>query len=271
MTRLRILSHDDLNKLYKIPELNDEERQVIFELDEVDKNYLDTIQSIPVKIDYILNLGYFRISQYFFSFTFQSVKEDVKFIIKTYFPGKTFPMKQISKRQYYANRQVILDRHEMTLYSGKFGSNLSNYLKSLVKRHSVPKYLFDSLLEYCHQYKVVRPAYSTLQNLVSNALSNEKLRISNKLYAVTDNVLRKSLSDLLKKGDLFYQLTLVKKDQKDFSTNEIRSSVEKNKLLVEIYRRSVEIIKELGISEQNVAYYAGVAEQYTIYGLRNLK
>ena len=104
MTRLRILSDDDFNKLYKIPKLNDEERQVVFELDAEDKNYLNTINSIPIKINYILHLGYFRISQYFFSFTFQGVKEDVKFIIKTYFPGTTFPMKQISNRQYYANR-----------------------------------------------------------------------------------------------------------------------------------------------------------------------
>ena len=70
MTRLRILSDDDFDKLYKIPKFNDEEQQVVFELDEEDKNYLNTINSIPIKINYILHLGYFRISQYFFSFTF---------------------------------------------------------------------------------------------------------------------------------------------------------------------------------------------------------
>ncbi len=45
-----------------------------------------------------------------------------------------------------------------------------------------------------------------------------------------DSLLRKSLSKLLEKDDLFYQLTLIKKDQKDFTTNEIKASVEKNKL-----------------------------------------
>lgn len=58
MTRLRILSDDDFDKLYKIPKLNDEERQVVFELDAEDKNYLNTINSIPIKINYILHLGY---------------------------------------------------------------------------------------------------------------------------------------------------------------------------------------------------------------------
>ena len=87
MARLKILSDDDFNKLYKLPKLNNEERQFVFELDEIDKNYLNTVNSIPIKINYILHLGYFRTSQYFFAFTFQGVKEDVRFIIKTYFPG----------------------------------------------------------------------------------------------------------------------------------------------------------------------------------------
>ena len=40
MARLRILSDDDFDKLYKIPKLNDQERELVFELDESDKNYL---------------------------------------------------------------------------------------------------------------------------------------------------------------------------------------------------------------------------------------
>ena len=271
MARLKILSDDDFNKLYKLPKLNNEERQFVFELDEIDKNYLNTVNSIPTKINYILHLGYFRTSQYFFAFTFQGVKEDVRFIIKTYFPGTTFPTKQISNRQYYSNRQAILNKHEMSLYNKDLDSYLSNYLKSLVKQHSIPKYLFDSLLDYCHQHKIIRPSYSTLQDLVSESCSNERLRVSNKLYTLMDGMLRKSLSKLLEKDDLFYQLTLIKKDQKDFTTKEIKASVEKNKLLLAIYHKSIEIIRQLDISEQNVVHYAGLALQYNAHGLKNLK
>lgn len=271
MARLRILSDGDFDKLYKIPKLNDDERQCIFELDEIDQNYLNTVNNIPAKINYILHLGYFRISGYFFSFTFPLVKEDVIFIIKTYFSGSSFPMKQISNRQYYANRRAILNKHKMSLYSRGLENNLLVSLKSLVKQHAVPKYLFDSLLDCCHQHKIIRPSYSILQDLISEALNKEKLRIGNKLYTIMDNSLRNSLSHLLKKDDLFYQITIVKKDQKDFTTNEIKSSVEKNKLLFEIYHSAVKIIKQLDISEQNVAHYAELAGKYTVYGLRNLK
>jgi TnpA family transposase len=271
MARLRILSREDLNKLYKIPILENDERQFVFELDEEDKNYLNTIDNVSVKINYVLNLGYFKTSGYFFSFSFQTVKEDVKFIIKTCFPDSKFPMKQISKRHNYANRNIILKKHGMVLYSKAFESNLAAYLKVLVKQHSIPKYMFDSLLEYCHKYKVIRPRYTTLQDLISDALAHEKNRISNKLYTLAEAPLRNALDNLLNKDDLFYKLTLVKKDQKNFTTSEIRSTVEKHKLLTGIYPDAVKIIKQLDISEQNILYYAEIAGQYTVYGLRNLK
>ena len=140
MARLKILSTDEYDKLYHIPKLTDEERQFIFELDEIDKAYINSLSPTSVKINYILLLGYFRISQYFFFFTFQSVKEDVIFIINTYFAENNFPTKQINTRQYYNNRQAILKKYETTLYSKTFESELSKYLKILVKQHSVPQY-----------------------------------------------------------------------------------------------------------------------------------
>jgi TnpA family transposase len=271
MTRLHILSNDDFDRLYKIPQLTNEERQLIFELDENDKSYLNQINTIPAKINYILHLGYFRISQYFFSFNFQDVKEDVKFILKTYFPENKFPDKQIGSRKYYENRKAILSKYEMILYSKQYEKQLSDYLKFLVIQHAVPKYLFDSLLDYCHRHKIIRPSYSVLQGLVSTALQKERSRLNNKLYTLMDNHLRKSLDELLEKNDLFYQLTSIKKEQKDFSTHEIRETVEKNKLINSIYYASIEIIKQLKISEQNIAYYADLAMQYTVHDLQSFK
>ena len=271
MARLKILSNDDLGKLYVIPDLNDEEREFIFELDEVDKDYLNTVSSIPIKINYILHLGYFRISRYFFAFTFQRVKKDVKFILRKYLPESQFPMNSISNRQYYANRDAILNKYEMSLYSKRFESTLMAHLAFLAKQHSIPKYLFDSCLDFCNKNNIIRPSYTILQELISNALADEKNRINNKLYRILNASLRKDLDNLLIKNDLFYQLTLIKKDQQDFTTNEIRSSVEKHKLLEAIYKHSITIIKELGISEQNVTYYSDLAIQHTPHVLNNIK
>lgn len=162
MTRLRILSEEEIDKFYKIPKLSDTDRNDVFKLDECDNNYLATLSSMETRINYILQLGYFRVSQYFFTFKFYEVYEDVRFIMDTYLPNDTLSVKKkkMSNRQYYANRQFILQKYKMNLYSQTVEDRLYMYLKSLVKQCSVPKYLFDSIVSYCYQRQIIRPSYS---------------------------------------------------------------------------------------------------------------
>ena len=79
------------------------------------------------------------------------------------------------------------------------------------------------------------------------------------------------MGNFLEKDELFYQLTAIKKDQKDFTTAEINASVKNHQFLSAIYQRSIEVIKELGISEQNIVHYAELAVYITCYGLRAMK
>ena len=66
-------------------------------------------------------------------------------------------------------------------------------------------------------------------------------------------------------------MSLVKKDQKDFSTTEIKENVRKQKLIIDIYHQSEILIKKLKISEQNISYYAELAEFYTIQKLKSFR
>ena len=271
MSRLKILSGDEFDNLYAIPKLEKEDRPYVFDLDETDHRYLKTLTDIPCKIDYMLQLAYFRLSQYFYSMTFHGLRQDVWYIIKTYFPEAKFPKKTISKYLKYQNRQAILQKYEMAIYTKGFQNKLNQYAKLLAKKHVVPKYIFDLLLDFCHQNKIVRPGYSILQSVVSEALENEKKRLSNKLYTLMDKPLRDDLNKLLEKSDDYYQLTAIKKDQKDFSTTEIRNTITKHNSLSSIYKRSIKIIEQLGLSEQNVLYYADLAMYHTIYSLKGMK
>ena len=106
--RVSILSKDEYDYLYSIPELTNTDRIVLFELTEEDQNEIIKLPNEAVKINYILQLGYFRAKTYFFNFTFQQVRQDVWFIIKKFFPGASFPKKQISKHYHYANQKRLL-------------------------------------------------------------------------------------------------------------------------------------------------------------------
>jgi len=271
VARLKILSNDDINKLFELPSLEDQDRPFVFELDEEDKEYINSFDNIPKKINYLLQVGFFRITNYFYNFTFQGIRKDTWYVIKTYFPEEKFPKKQVSKRHHYDNRDAILKKYGVSIYSSKHKAKATGYAKELIKQHAVPKYVFDSLLEYFHQHKIIRPSYSTLQELVSQVLNNEKNRLSNKMYTLMDKPFMKLLANFLEKEELFYKLTAVKKDQKDFTTSEINASIKNHQFLSTIYQRSIEIIKELGISEQNIMHYAELALYHEVYGLRAMR
>ena len=269
MARLSILTNDEINALYAIPTLDDDERSFLFSLDIEDKVILDTLEKDTArKVDYILQLGYYRAIGYFFLFSFQKVKADVDFIMRLYFSEESLPKKQVSKNHHYHNRCAVMNRFDLKDADARFQSQLLKEAKALAKRHALSRFVLEELLSYCQLHNVLRPAYSSLQDIVSIALREERRRLVTKLYTDTDKELRGQLDKLLANDELFYNLTLLKKDQKDFSTTEIKKSVTKQQLIIGIYQQSKVLMPKLGLSEQNIIYYANLAEFYSIQKLR---
>ena len=269
MARLSILTPDEINALYAIPSLDDEERSFLFTLDADDIAVLDSFENNTArKVDYILQLGYYRAVNYFFLFSFQKVKADAVFIMRLYFPEEPFPKKQVSKNHHYRNRCEVMNKFGLKDADTDFQSQLLKEAKELVKRHALSRFVLEGLLVYCQQQNVIRPAYSSLQDIVTTALRDERNRLVNKLYTDADKELRAELDKLLTDDELFYNLTLLKKDQKNFSTTEIKNSVAKQQLIISIYQKSQILMPKLGLSEQNIIYYANLAEFYTIQKLR---
>jgi len=85
-----------------------------------------------------------------------------------------------------------------------FQTHLLKEARILVKRHSLAKFVLEGLLIYCQQQNVLKPAYSTFQDIVSTALQDERNRLANKLYTDADKELRTQLDKLLQNDELFY-------------------------------------------------------------------
>ncbi len=271
MARLTILTQEEINSLYAIPTFDDEERAFLFTLDANDITILDTYgNDIARKVNYILQLGFCRATNNFFTFTIQQIKSDADFIMRQYFPDEPFPKKQLSKNLHYLNRCDVMHKVGLKDADAAFQDQLAKEAKALAKRHVLSRFILEGLLSYCHQLNVIRPAYSSLQDLVSTTLLKERKRLTNKIYTDTDKELRLQLDNLLENDELFFNLTLLKKDQKNFSTTEIKKSVAKQQLVMGIYEKSKLLMPKLGISEQNIIYYANLAEFYTVQKLRRM-
>ncbi|HEM6972624.1 TPA: DUF4158 domain-containing protein, partial [Legionella pneumophila] len=92
---LTILSQEEISQLYDLPKIDEEDRSLFFEITAEDEVYLSKQSIVNNKINYLLQVGYFRATRNFYKFTFQQVKDDTQFIIKQHFPGTNFPKKDI--------------------------------------------------------------------------------------------------------------------------------------------------------------------------------
>lgn len=269
--RITILSKDEVEYLYGIPKLTDSDRMVLFDLEETDHHTIRNLPNDAVKIDYIIQLGYFRAKKYFFSFTFQQIRQDVWFIINNYFPNVPFPKKNISKNYHYKNQKIILKQLKYQPFTSKKHADLNRCAKGLAKRHIYPRFIFDELINFCNQCSLIRPAYSTMQSIVSTALQKERNRILNKMSSELNKNARSALDSLLENDDNFYRITLLKKDPKDFSTSEMRKELAKQKDLLNVYEHTKTIIPKLNISSKNIEYFADMAKFYPTLKLKRFK
>jgi len=233
--RITILSKDEYEFLYGIPELTNKDRIVLFDLSEADRKEINKLSTAAAKINYILQLGYFRATNFLFNFTFQQVRQDVWFVINNYFPDVPFPKKQISKHYHYDNQKRLLKRFEFKPFTSKEHVKIQRQAIKLAQRHVYPRFIFDELLGFCRQCNLIRPAYSTMQAIVAIALQKERDRVLNKMSSYLNKRARLALDALLENDDSFYQITLLKKDPKDFNTHEMRREVAKQQALLNVY------------------------------------
>lgn len=60
---------------------------------------------------------------------FQGIRQDTWYVIKTYFPSEKFSKKQVSKWHHYDNRNIILKKYGMAIYSSKNKAKAIGYAK----------------------------------------------------------------------------------------------------------------------------------------------
>jgi TnpA family transposase len=269
--RIRILSAIEQDALYGLPTFNDYERAYYFSLDEHEKREMEALRSLESRVHFIMQLGYFKAKLMFFECGFSECIEDITYIVNHCF-SERFDVQDVTKRIRYANYSRIL-----TLFSYRF---LDDVLKEKLDQNALelaricvdPRFIFNNLLTFLEEHRIVLPGYSTLQNCVSQAITTE----SNRLYVVIENALSPSVDEILKglmthgDTDKFYGITVLKKDAKGFNYKEMMKEVEKKKASEVLFKSAKTIIPTFAISEQNIYYYASLVDYYSVNRLKKL-
>jgi hypothetical protein len=207
----------------------------------------------------------------FFHFTWDDVREDCDFILTRYFHDQHFAAQIITRHERYTQSAMIAELFTYRLWSSDFLPNLEQRAAQIVRRDVTPGFIVAELIAYLNEHKIIRPGYTTLQTIISEALAAERQRLGLLLSDALDASDREALAQLLVRDDTLSELAALKQDAKDFGWQQMARERQKRAKLEPLYRIAKSLLPSFGISQQNLHYYASLANFYTVYDLRRLK
>ena len=269
--RLSVLSEAEREALYGLPDFDDGQQLGFLSLSEAELALATSRPDIPAQVYCILQIGYFKAMQSFFRFDWLDVEDDVVFVLSRYCQGETFKRKTITDHEHYTQRRFIADLFGYRQWSGELFTQLAKQATDIARRDVTPGFVAAELIVWLNRHKIVRPAYTTLQDIVSDALSTERRRLGGLLAQVLDDAAKAALGQLLVREDTLSQLAALKQDAKHFGWRQMIREREKRAVLEPLHGIAKALLPKLGVSQQNLLYYASLANFYTVHDLRNLK
>lgn len=269
--RLSVLTDAEKFALYGLPDFDEGQQLEYLSLTAEELALATSRPGILAQIYCILQTGYFKAKRAFFHFSPNDVESDFDFVVQRYFREISLTDKTITDHEYYAQRKLITDFFGYHQWSGTVGPQLDARAAQIVRRDITPGFVATELICWLNEKKIVRPGYSTLQKIISKALSTERQRLADILLSFLDTETQSALNSLLKKDDALSGLAVLKQEAKDFRWRQMSREREKRNQLEPIYHKARQLLPELGISQQNLLYFASLVNFYTIHDLRNLR
>lgn len=267
--RIKILTNNEINELYQIPSFNSAEREEYFSLDKDLRRRVNAISKIESRIYMILLIGYFRYKPVAPDISEQNAKKDIKHIVQQYYPKVNHEVYlNISKRTKSRLINSMLSTLGFRQLTPALKDSLIIRLKDVATICMDPKYVFDELLAFLGQNRVALPGYSTIQDLISEALNYERVRVSNILANQMTGATAEKLKSILHDDGKLNEIRGYSGCAKNFSPSEIDRELCTHNTISEVYYEVKELINRLEISQGNMSYYATIVKHSSVFSLK---
>jgi len=268
---LSVLSDAEQEALYGQPDLDDGQQLQYLSLSETELALALSRPGLPTQVYCVLQIGYFKAKHAFFRFDWSMVEDDCAFVLSRYFYGEAFERKEITDHEHYTQRGVIAALFGYRLWSAAFLPPLEQQAAQIMHRDVTPGYVAAELIVWLNEHKIVRPGYTTLQELIGTALAAERQRLGTLLEHALDESAKAALAHLIARDETLSDLAVLKQDAKDFRWRQMAQERQKRAMLDPLYPIAKAVLPTLGVSHQNLLYYASLATFYTVYDLRRLR
>jgi hypothetical protein len=133
-----------------------------------------------------------------------------------------------------------------------------------------PIYVFRELLHYLTEHRLLAPGYSFLQETVGKALLEEQQRLITLIPQHLTPAETAALNLLLEEAQGLYEITLLKREPKDFSWRELAREIRRGQQLHPFYELARRLLPHLHISNESIKYYASLVTYYSVFRLKQL-
>lgn len=169
--RLAVLSDAEQYALYGLPDFGDGQQLKYLSLSEAELTLASSRPSLHAQVYCTLQIGYFKAKHAFFRFAWDEAEDDCAFVLSRYYNDQAFSPIAITKHEHYTQRALIAELFGYQLWSADFLPQLTQQATQIVRRDVTPGFIAAELIIWLNEHKIVRPGYTTLQELISGELS----------------------------------------------------------------------------------------------------
>ena len=270
--RLEILTASEIEDWYGLPRFTSDDRRLYFDLTAVEHRAAAGCK--PVVAPYfVLQLGYFKAKQQFFSFQQEAtVLEDLHHIVERHFPSRDLASVRMPGRVTRMGQQnVILRLMRYRFCDETVLGQLERKAQRSARLSIQPIFLLREILQGLAQERIVAPAYKTLQDLVGRVVRGERDRISLLLEQDLSRDNRQRLDSLFEADEYLSRVSALRKEPKDFSYQEMRREVQRRQMFAPLHEFAKTFLVKADISMDSRRYYASLVQFYTIYKLKRME
>lgn len=269
--RIELLSQKEYVDHYALPQLQKSDRALFFDLNKEEYACMKRFKHLKTQVFFILQLGYFRDKQQFFTFDLKEVKNDVKFILESHFNMSIRQAKlsgQLGRDTAREQTLCILTLCEYELWSTKQHKIMAlEHLAKSLRRHPKEHNSFRAFLNFLEQNRITLPSYRVAQDLFTEAMRLEKKRLNQHLVTLSASQ-QAPLARLIDNEDGLSRLNAIRCDQADFNYQSLQAELNKLNDIADLYPFSQTFMPTLSLSRNAIRYYASIAEQYPAARLR---
>jgi len=275
-THIKILGQQDIQDFDAVPELNGEDRKKFFYIPIWAKEILENLRTPVNKVGFILQLGYFKADNKFFSSKSFNPK-DVEFVSeKLQIPLSSTDLSGYLGSTSERHQEIILNN----LGWSKFDEGAKNILAQeaaiLCSKQTKPRLMFISLVEFLRYKKIEVPTYYAISEIITQSLQDFEKNLITLLRQNLEEEDQQILDELLAEDEYTdeekqnlqlkrYKLTQLKKSHQSVRPLKIKENINDLKSFHSIFHQLQPVIGRLGLSSEIIQYYAQIVIKSKIF------